>query len=201
MAAFFVVPGEGRAVVAEVAREGRHVVGGVGEAQHVVVDEGAGGRRAEWPVVIGRGDNGELFNHVQLEVSTWYFLSGNVIKAEGIKIPQQTCRVVGGKPVFFRQEHSQCVRASHLRYNCGNHCAHICHRCNFLECQHILQVLGFGSLLLIDPKARSCSEIGILMLTLKGWHRLPWPKQVATPSGYRSRTMVERLNCLTFEQW
>ena len=43
MAALFFVPDEGRAIVAEVAGEGGDVVGGVGEAEDVVADEGAGG--------------------------------------------------------------------------------------------------------------------------------------------------------------
>ena len=38
VAALFIVPDEGRAVVAEVAGEGGHVVGGVGEAEDVVAD-------------------------------------------------------------------------------------------------------------------------------------------------------------------
>ena len=42
VAALFFVPDEGRAVVAEVEGEGGHVVGGVGEAQDVVADKGAG---------------------------------------------------------------------------------------------------------------------------------------------------------------
>ena len=58
VAAFFFVPDEGGAVVAEVAGEGGHVVGGVGEAEDVVTDEGAGGGGAEGAVVVGRGDDG-----------------------------------------------------------------------------------------------------------------------------------------------
>ena len=38
VAALFFVPDEGRAVAAEVAGEGGHVVGGVGEAEDVVAD-------------------------------------------------------------------------------------------------------------------------------------------------------------------
>ena len=45
VAAFFLVPDEGRAVVAEVAGEGGHVVGGVGEAEDVVADESSFGCR------------------------------------------------------------------------------------------------------------------------------------------------------------
>ena len=51
VAAFFFVPGEGWAVVAEVAGEGGHVVGGVGEAEDVVADEVGGGAVAEGAVV------------------------------------------------------------------------------------------------------------------------------------------------------
>ena len=60
VAALFIVPDEGRAVVAEVAGEGGHVVGGVGEAEDVVADEGAGGGGADRAVVVGGGDDGEL---------------------------------------------------------------------------------------------------------------------------------------------
>ena len=40
VAAGFGVPGEGWAVVVEVAGEGGHVVGGVGEAEYVVAGRG-----------------------------------------------------------------------------------------------------------------------------------------------------------------
>ena len=60
VAAFFFVPDEGRAVVAEVAGEGGHVVGGVGEAEDVVADEVTGGGGAEGSVVVGGGNDGEL---------------------------------------------------------------------------------------------------------------------------------------------
>ena len=53
VAALFIVPDEGRAVVAEVAGEGGHVVGGVGEAEDVVANEVAGGGVAEGAVVVG----------------------------------------------------------------------------------------------------------------------------------------------------
>ena len=59
VAAFFFVPDEGRAVVAEVAGEGGHVVGGVGEAEDVVADEVAGGGAAEGAVVVGGSDDRE----------------------------------------------------------------------------------------------------------------------------------------------
>ena len=59
--ALLLVPDEGRTPIAEVAGEWRHVVGGVGEAQHVVADQIAGGRSAELPVVVLGRDDGELF--------------------------------------------------------------------------------------------------------------------------------------------
>ena len=52
VAAFFFAPDEGQAVVAKVSGEGRHIVGGVGKAEHVVSDEVAGGCRAEWAIVV-----------------------------------------------------------------------------------------------------------------------------------------------------
>ena len=62
VAAFFFIPDEGRAGVAEVAGERGQVVGGVGELEDVVADEGAGGGLSEFAVVgVGR-DDGELFD-------------------------------------------------------------------------------------------------------------------------------------------
>ena len=58
VAAFFFVPDEGRAVVAEVAGEWGHVVGRVGEAEDVVAHEVAGGGVAEDTVVVGGRDDG-----------------------------------------------------------------------------------------------------------------------------------------------
>jgi len=64
VAAFFFVPDEGRAVVAEVAGEGGHVVGGVGEAENVVADEVGDGGGAEIAIVVSGRDNGELLDDV-----------------------------------------------------------------------------------------------------------------------------------------
>ena len=47
VAAFFFVPDEGLAVVAEVPGEGGYVVSGIRETEHVVTDEVAGGRRRQ----------------------------------------------------------------------------------------------------------------------------------------------------------
>ena len=60
VAALFFVPDEGRAVVAEIAGEGGHVVSGVGEAEDVITDEVAGGGGAEGAFVVGGDDDWEL---------------------------------------------------------------------------------------------------------------------------------------------
>ena len=60
VAARFLVPAEGWAVVAEVAGEWRQVVGGVGEAQHMVADQLAGGGAAERPVVVCLVETGQI---------------------------------------------------------------------------------------------------------------------------------------------
>ena len=73
VAAFLFVPDKGRAVVAEVAGEGCHVVRGVGEAEHMVADEVAGGLVTEQAIVIGGCDDGELFK--QFDVSAMYLLT------------------------------------------------------------------------------------------------------------------------------
>ena len=62
VAAVFFIPDEGRAGVAEVAGERGQVVGGVGELEDVVADEGAGGGLAELAVVGVGGDDGELLD-------------------------------------------------------------------------------------------------------------------------------------------
>ena len=62
VAALLFVPDERRAVIAEVAGERRHVVGGVGEAEHVIADQLPRRHRAE-PAVVGVGrDDGQLFD-------------------------------------------------------------------------------------------------------------------------------------------
>ena len=86
VAAFLFVPDEGLAVVAEVASEGGHVVGGVGEAEDVVADEVAGGRRAEGAVVVCGGDEGELLDGVPSEMSTLNLLASDVIKTNAVEI-------------------------------------------------------------------------------------------------------------------
>ena len=72
MAAFFFVPDEGRAVAAEVAGEGCHVVRGVREAEDMIADEVAGGLVSDLAVVISGCDDGELFEDVQFDVSAMY---------------------------------------------------------------------------------------------------------------------------------
>ena len=86
VAAFFFVPDEGRAVVAEVAGEGGHVVGGVGEAQDVVADEVAGGGGPEFAVVVGGGDDGKLFDDVPIESCALQLLSDDVVERNAIQI-------------------------------------------------------------------------------------------------------------------
>ena len=80
VAALLVVPDEGRAVVAEVAGEGGHVVGGVGEAQDVVAHEVTGGCVAEGAVVVGGGDDGELLDDVPVHRCSMDLLPCNEIK-------------------------------------------------------------------------------------------------------------------------
>ena len=86
VAALFFVPDEGRAVVAEVAGEGGHVVGGVGEAEDVVANEVAGGGVAEGAAVVGRGNDGKLLDDVPVQCCALHFLSDNVVKGNAVKI-------------------------------------------------------------------------------------------------------------------
>ena len=88
VAALFFVPDEGRAVVAEVAGEGGHVVGGVGEAEDVIADESCG----RWcvPKACGRSlrgrDDGKLLDDVPVQCCALHFLSDNVVKGNAVKI-------------------------------------------------------------------------------------------------------------------
>ena len=86
VAAFLFVPDEGLAVVAEVAGEGGHVVGGVREAEDVVADEIAGGCRAEGVVVVGGGDDGELFDDEPTQICPWHFVARHIIEAIAVEI-------------------------------------------------------------------------------------------------------------------
>ena len=86
VAALFFVPGEGRAVVAEVAGEGGHVVGGVGEAEDVVADEVAGGGGAEGAVVVGGSDDGELFDDIPVQCCALHLLSDNVVIGNAVEV-------------------------------------------------------------------------------------------------------------------
>ena len=88
--ALLFVPAEGRAVVAEVASEARHVVGGVGEAQDVVTDERAGGLVAEQTVVVDGRDDGELLHRIPGQVSALNFLAGNVVERNAVQVCQPT---------------------------------------------------------------------------------------------------------------
>ena len=90
VAALFFVPDEGRAVVAEVAGEGGHVVGSVGEAEDVIADESAGGGVAERAVVVGRGDDRELFDDVPVHVSALSLLPRNEVQAMRSQVGNQT---------------------------------------------------------------------------------------------------------------
>ena len=82
VAAFFLVPDEGRAVVTEVAGEGGHVVGGVGEAEDMVADEVAGGGGAEGAVVVGGCDDGELLDYVPVHVRALSLLPRHEIQTK-----------------------------------------------------------------------------------------------------------------------
>ena len=84
------VPYKGGTVVAEVAGEGRHVMGGVREPENVVADEVTGSRRAEWEVVIAGCDDGELFDYVQIQSLPVNFLSGNEVERHAVEVPPKS---------------------------------------------------------------------------------------------------------------
>ena len=92
VAAFLLVPDKGRAVVAQVASEGDHVVGSVGEPEHVVTDDFTGGLNPEFPVVGLFSDDGSLFDYKPIQVLPLNLLSSNEVKHERIKTggPQPT---------------------------------------------------------------------------------------------------------------
>ena len=67
-------------------RRGGRAGGGVGEAEDVVADEGAGGGGAEGAVVVGGGDDGELLDDVPIESRALQFLSDDVVERNAIQI-------------------------------------------------------------------------------------------------------------------
>ena len=85
VAALFGVPGKRRAVVAQVAGEGRHVVSGVGKAEHMVTDQTACRRLTEATVVVGGRYDGELLDNEPIQVLSLNFLSGDKVKCKGIE--------------------------------------------------------------------------------------------------------------------
>ena len=89
VAALFFIPDERRAVVAEVAGEGCHVVGGEGESEDVVADEVASGGGVEGAVVVGGGDYRELLHRVPSEVCPLNFLASNVVESEAVEVCQE----------------------------------------------------------------------------------------------------------------
>ena len=84
MSAVVFVPGERGAVVSEIAGERGHIVGGVGEAEHVVSDEFAGGGVSE-PAVVGVGrDYGELFDDEQVQGLALQLLPGHEVEGNRV---------------------------------------------------------------------------------------------------------------------
>ena len=73
-------------MVAEIAGEGGHVVGGVGEAEHVVTDEVAGGSWTEAAVVVVGSNDGELLNMYHVRWVALNLLTRNEIENEAVEI-------------------------------------------------------------------------------------------------------------------
>ena len=93
VASLFGVPGERGSVVAEVAGEGGHVVGSVGEAEDVVADEVGGGAVAEGAVVGVRRDERKLLEQVETEIDSMHLLSSNEVKTEAVEISYNEGRI------------------------------------------------------------------------------------------------------------
>ena len=96
-------------------------MGGVGEAQYVVANKVAGGRGAEGPVVVGGGNDGELFNDVPSEMRRLHLLAGNIVESEAVEVGEQAgCRLaVEAAP--GRGKERQRMPAPNLRNDSGNH--------------------------------------------------------------------------------
>ena len=60
--AFFFIPPVRLTIVAKVAGKGRHIVSGIGEAEHVVADKFAGSLVTESTVIVVKRDNRKLFD-------------------------------------------------------------------------------------------------------------------------------------------
>ena len=80
VAALLLVPGEWRPVVAEVVGKRCHVVGRVGEPQHVVLNEFLGCCISELARIGVGVDDGQLFDDVQSKVSSLDFLTSNIVE-------------------------------------------------------------------------------------------------------------------------
>ena len=126
VAALFFVPDEGRAVVAEVAGEGDHVVGGVGEAEDVVADEVAGGGVAEGAVVVGGCDDGELLYCVPSQMRPLNLLTSNVIECHAVEVGKQAGCAFLIEAIVAWQKNWQSVPTANVRNDGGYHGAHVC---------------------------------------------------------------------------
>ena len=72
---------KGGAVVAQVPGEGNHVVGGVGEPQHVFPDKLTGSGIAEPAVVIAVCHHGQLLHDVPIKMSPLRLLPDDEVHA------------------------------------------------------------------------------------------------------------------------
>ena len=100
VAAFFFIPDEGRAAVAEVAGERRHVVGGIGEAEHVIAHEVASGLFPELAVVVLRRDHGQLLDDVPTEIRASHLLTGNEVVDKTVDIGNEKACICGCQSTF-----------------------------------------------------------------------------------------------------
>ena len=71
----------------------------------MVADQLAGGGAAERPVVVSRGDDGELLDDLPRKVSGRNLLSGSVIETQAVEISQKTGRVPAVESAFVGEKH------------------------------------------------------------------------------------------------
>ena len=91
VSALLVFPGKGGPIIAEVAGEGRHVVGSVGEAEHVVSDYLTGCLDAECTTIRLICYDRKLLHYVPVKGCSLNFLTSNEVQSKRIQI----CREKG----------------------------------------------------------------------------------------------------------
>ena len=94
----------------------------------MVPDEVAGGRRAEWAVVVGGCDDGELLKYEPTQICPWHFLACHIVEAMAVEIRNNQASVGCGK-IVFRHQNENTVTQPDFWHGGYNHGPNICWTC------------------------------------------------------------------------